>query len=880
MSAPLSPREEQRIVKLLSYNILDTEPETAYDDLTQLAAYICQTPIALVSLVDSERQCFKSAVGLTVKETHRDWAFCAHAILQPDGLIVPDARADDRFADNPLVTGEPHIRFYAGMPLITADDLALGTLCVIDTQPRNLSSEQICALQCLSRQVMSQLELRLNHQKLLQEVQQRQEAEIRLQDSHKFLDRIINSTTDLIFAKNLQGTHLLVNTAFAEVFARSIDQIIGQNDFSLFPAAIAEKIQNDDRSVLESGMSRTYEEEILICGQPRKYSTTKAPIYNTAGNAVGIVGIARDISERNRIEADRRQIAMNLQLSEERYRSLTVAIAQIVWTTDPNGLTIDIPEWRTYTGQTVDEVRGLGWLAAVHPEDQDRTAEQWVLAVQAKKPFGTEYRIRGKDGNYRYFAIRAVPVLNSDGSIREWVGICTDIDDRKQIEAELHQALHEAEHQSRLLKTVLDASQDLIYVKDRNYRYTLVNYSYAKALGKPVAAILGKDDLELGYPKEQIFGDPEQGIRGFRHDDQIALAGEVVHNIADQATLAEGLVRVFDTRKTPLYDAKGEIFAMLGCSRDLTERHHTEAALRRSETQLKEQAAQLEQTLRELRHTQSQMIQAEKMSSLGQLVAGIAHEINNPVNFIYGNISPATAYAQDLLHLLGCYQQHYPNVDAALIREIEAVDLDFIREDLPKLLASMKEGADRIRQIVLSLRNFSRMDEAECKTVDIHEGIDSTLMILQNRLKVKPHWAGIEVVKIYDQLPLIECYAGQLNQVFLNIITNAIDSLEEAESNNTQLRPRIQISTQLIAPGLIRISFLDNGLGIPKTIQNRLFDPFFTTKPVGKGTGMGMAISYQIITEKHRGKLYYRSSPGQGAEFVIEIPTQQQEPYL
>lgn len=245
-----------------------------------------------------------------------------------------------------------------------------------------------------------------------------------------------------------------------------------------------------------------------------------------------------------------------------------------------------------------------------------------------------------------------------------------DIDDRKQIEAKLHQALHEAEHQSRLLMNVLNTSQDLIYIKDQNYRYTLVNHSYTEAIGKTVAEMLGRDDLELGYPEEQVFGNPQQGIRGFRQDDQMALSGEIVHNTYDPATLADGSVRIFDTRKTPLYDAKGNIFAILGCSLDLTERHQTEAALRHSETQLKEQATQLEQTLRELQRTQSQMVQAEKMSSLGQLVAGIAHEINNPVNFIYGNISPATAYAQDLLHLLDCYQKHYPDTEEQSNQEL------------------------------------------------------------------------------------------------------------------------------------------------------------------------------------------------------------------
>lgn len=311
------------------------------------------------------------------------------------------------------------------------------------------------------------------------------------------------------------------------------------------------------------------------------------------------------------------------------------------------------------------------------------------------------------------------------------------------------------------------------------------------------------------------------------------------------------------------------------------------------------QAQQVEQTLDELRRTQAQMIQSEKMSSLGQLVAGVAHEINNPVNFIYGNLSHANDYTQDLLKLLKLYQQHYPCPDGEILQEADAIDLDFLIEDLPKLLLSMKVGADRIQRIVASLRNFSRMDEAEFKAVNIHEGIDSTLMILQNRLKAKPDRPTIEIIKEYSELPLVECYAGQLNQVFMNILSNSIDALEESfessnltsDLNNNSLtletphepnlnRPTdhpliIQIRTGMISTDRIVIHIADNGPGMPELVRNRIFDPFFTTKPIGKGTGMGMSISYQIVTEKHGGSFKCLSKPGQGAEFVIEIPIQQ-----
>ncbi|MBD2361760.1 GAF domain-containing protein [Anabaena minutissima FACHB-250] len=287
----------------------------------------------------------------------------------------------------------------------------------------------------------------------------------------------------------------------------------------------------------------------------------------------------------------------------------------------------------------------------------------------------------------------------------------------------------------------------------------------------------------------------------------------------------------------------------------------------------KAQAAQLEKTLIELQETQTKLIQNEKMSSLGQLVAGIAHEINNPVNFIHGNLCHANEYTQQLLELLALYQSYYPQPHNKISQALEGIDLDFVIEDLPKIISSMQVGAERIRSIVLSLRNFSRLDESENKLVNIHEGINNTLLILQHRLKANPDFSGIKVIKDYGDLPLVECYAGQMNQVFMNILSNAIDALEEQGLENKSIKPEICISTQISLDNyrlLIRIA--DNGLGMNQELKNRIFDPFFTTKSVGKGTGLGLAISYQIVVEKHGGTIDCVSEVGMGTEFWIEIP--------
>ncbi|MBD2522286.1 ATP-binding sensor histidine kinase [Nostoc sp. FACHB-133] len=328
----------------------------------------------------------------------------------------------------------------------------------------------------------------------------------------------------------------------------------------------------------------------------------------------------------------------------------------------------------------------------------------------------------------------------------------------------------------------------------------------------------------------------------------------------------------------------------------LEEYNHTlEEKVQERTQELNDKNNCLQETLQELQHTQIQLIQSEKMSSLGQMVAGIAHEINNPINFIHGNINHAGEYIQDLLDLLVVYQQEYPRPSPLVQEKHEEIDIDFLAEDLPKILDSMKVGSSRIRNIVLGLRNFSRLDESEMKPVDIHEGIDSTLMILQHRLKENSNFPEIEVIKEYSKLPEVICYPGQLNQVFMNILSNAIDALEDAfvvghpslvndkeqiikhidASEASDIVGRIHIFTEITDSNTAIIRIADNGSGMTKAVQQRIFDPFFTTKPIGSGTGLGLSISYQIIVDKHKGSLTCDSTLGEGTEFVIQIPMRQ-----
>ncbi|MEH1891082.1 MAG: response regulator [Nostoc sp.] len=296
------------------------------------------------------------------------------------------------------------------------------------------------------------------------------------------------------------------------------------------------------------------------------------------------------------------------------------------------------------------------------------------------------------------------------------------------------------------------------------------------------------------------------------------------------------------------------------------------------EKRVAERTAALSRALKDLQESQLQLVQTEKMSALGQLVAGVAHEINNPVGFIHGNLRHASVYFQDMINLIDLYQLHYPNPVPEIQEEIAAIDLKYMLSDLPNLISSMKEGVQRIRNISTSLRTFSRADSDRKVSCNIHDGIDSTIMILKYRLKASEDRPDIQVIRDYDNLPELECFLGQLNQVFMNLLANAIDALEESNVGRTYIEIEANPNQVLIQTTLnenknhILIRIKDNGMGMSADVQQKIFDHLFTTKPVGQGTGLGLSIARQIVVEKHGGTLEVNSAIGQGSEFIIKLP--------
>ncbi len=710
-----------------------------------------------------------------------------------------------------------------------------------------------------------------------------------LQASEKKFRSLYESTTDAVMLLDEQG-FLDCNPATLNLFGCSTEsEFCGKHpsEFSplLQPNGQDSTSLSQERinTALEMGNCRFDWLHSRLDGSefPAEVLLTSMDI----GGKMGLQAVVRDITYRVQAQVALKQANEILECRvKERTSQLEAAIKKLslseekfskAFRSSPDPMTITTFAEGKFLEVNDSFLSALGYFGEeiighkvpelniwVKPQDRidfrQNLQEQGVVRSQ-------ECEFRMKSGSV-VVCLLSAELINLDGELC-MLAVMTDITDRKHAE----EALRESQ---RALSTLMSNLPGMAYRfrndPDRSMEFVSEGcYQLA------------------GYSPEEFIGTRQVSIAKLTHPDdrdilwnavQVALEQNRPYQLNYRITDKNGELKWVWEQGLGVFSDTGELIALEGLITDISEQKRSEAALVRSQTELTQQKIQLENTLHELQQTQAVLIHTEKMSTLGQMVAGVAHEINNPVSSVCGNLVHVGHYTEDLLDLIDMYQQHCPQPPASIQDKIEDIELDFLLEDLPKAMSSMQIGADRIREIVRSLRTFSRKDDSQMSKVNLHEGIEGTLLILQSRLKARGNYPEIAVIKDYGNLPLVECYSGKINQVFMNLIGNAIDAIEEynegrsvaeAKANRSKIKIRTEVQN---SKAVIRIS--DNGPGMPEAVCQQLFEAFFTTKPAGKGTGLGLSISYKVI-EEHGGKLSCVSAPGQGAEFLIEMPIEQ-----
>ncbi|GAB4282417.1 MAG: hypothetical protein Fur0025_11620 [Oscillatoriaceae cyanobacterium] len=736
------------------------------------------------------------------------------------------------------------------------------------------------------------------------EITARKLAEEALRESEQRYQTLARLSPVGIFQSDAQGNNTYSSERWCEITGFTQAEAMGQgwlkslhpDDLEMIFNAWQQAIMNKTPFQCENRLLDRYGNSLWVL-------TQAIPELDDNGEVVGYVGTITDINDRKRAEQEAQRLLETLKEAQR--------IAHIGnWEFDAQTLTLTWSEEMFRIMGMEPETTPPSYeehLQIVHPDDRlfyQRTLER---AFTRGTSYDIDLRLLRPDGSVRWVNAKGEAIRNTAGKVVRLVGTAMDITERertqqalRQSEAQLRSLFTRAQLLNRLAAQIrqsldLDAILQTAVTAIRNllqidlcvftwYRPHAIPPSwevYAESKRPDLPSIIGVYPIgEVNPLAQRVLNrelirvddaqtepDPElrQCLLSLGYAAQLGLPFETNSGaIGTLSCIHFASARPWRDEEVELLTAVQDQLTIAINQAELYQQSRTAAERATAKSE------ELEQTLRQLQRTQTQLIQAEKMSSLGQMVAGVAHEINNPVSFIYGNITHATEYVEQLLDLIDLYNQHYPQPAPDIQAAIEDLDLEFMREDFLKILDSMKSGANRISTIVKSLRTFSRLDEADIKEVDIHECLESTLLLLDNRIQSQNQ--PIHLIKEYGTVPLYECYPSQLNQVFMNTINNAIDALESIKNDQTSREKIIRITTEVIDGQKIAIHIADNGPGISPDVISRLFDPFFTTKPVGKGTGLGLSISYQIVVERHGGDLRCISAPGEGTEFIIELP--------
>ncbi|WP_333187361.1 PAS domain S-box protein [Microcoleus sp. B3-D7] len=807
-----------------------------------------------------------------------DVGSCGTAAFSRKQVIVTDIASDPlwkNFRDLALSFG---LRACLSTPIFSSQGQVLGTFGMYYSQPRHphiFELQLIEAIVNLAGIAIERKQAEDSLQQLNQELENRvKDRTEQLMQTEERWQLALKGNNDGIWDWNLQTGELFVSERFKEITGYEDSDIRDYNNKwnrSLHPDDLAISQQLLQEHLQRKTPHYITEYRLWCYNSTYKWILSRGQaLWDASGKAVRMVGSITDITERKQAEEALRE-------SEARFQKLSANVPGIIYQflLCPDGSFsfpyISAACRELFELEPEDVLKNAALVTdLIHPEDRQNYEDSVAISALNLQPWQWEGRMVLPSGNIRWFQINSRPEAKKNCDIL-WDGIVVDVTDRKQAELALQES-------QQFIQKIADGTPGILYLYDLEEQRNI--YANTSLFGL------------LGYTSDDIKAMDSSLMPQLIHPEDLP---KIIQHHASFVGVEDGEIREIEYRMRAIKgeflwlqsrdsvfsrNADGQAKVIIGFCQDITTRKQAEEALQQSEGREREKAQDLESALRELRSTQTQLIQTEKMSSLGQLVAGIAHEINNPVNFIHANIDYLNQYTKQLLDLVTLYEQEYPEPNSKIVDRIQEIDLDFMADDLRKLVGSMQVGTERIRQIVLSLRNFSRLDESAMKPVDIHVGIESTLLILQHRLKSRDSRPEIEVIKEFGKLPLVECYASQLNQVFMNIIANGIDAIEEryqqlSVPQSETKSGRIAISTGVTPQNTVRVEISDNGTGIPEGIVDRIFNPFFTTKAVGKGTGLGMSIAHSIVVEKHKGKIECISSIGCGTTFKIEIPIHQ-----